>query len=115
MNTNALRRTVAAGLAVAAIISTAGCSRHLGAQPDPAQNGQPAASTTVAPTAGDGTGSGSAAAATATPGQPAGAAQAAAQATAALGTAIDRAGAAASTQTSDLSASAGGSEGDPTQ
>ena len=41
--------------------------------------------------------------------------QAAAAATAALGTAIDHADAAASTQSSELSASAGSSEGDPTQ
>ena len=109
LNPSTLRRTAAAGLAVAAILTTAACSRHVGAQPVAPPGG--AATATTAP----GTGSVPVAGTATTPSQPAGAAQTAAQAVSALGTAIDRAGAAASDQSSDLSASAGSAEGDPTQ
>ncbi len=109
LNPSTLRRAAAAGLAVAALLTTAACSRHVGAPPAAPQRGA-----SVTATAGPGTGS--VPVTDATPGQPAGAAQtAAAQAASALGTAIDRAGAAASDQSSDLSASTGSTEGDPTQ
>jgi hypothetical protein len=110
MSTHTVRRTAAAGLAVVAILCTAGCSRHLGAQPAPTQVGRPGTSAPAGDAAGTVTGTSSTAAPAA--GTPS---QAAAAATAALTTAIDRADAAASSQTSDLSASAGSSEGDPTQ
>ena len=110
LNPSTLRRTAAAGLAVVAILTTAACSRHVGAQPLAPRGGAGAAATTS-----PGTGSVPVAGTAATPSQPAGAAQTVAQATSALGTAIDRAGAAASDQSSDLSASTGSAEGDPTQ
>jgi hypothetical protein len=113
MTTSTLRRTGAAALAVAAIVSTAGCSRHLGTQPAATQ-GSPASTATSAATAA-GSGSGAAAEAAATASQPAGTAAAGAAATAALATGIDRAGAAMSWTGTDLSASAGTPEGDPTK
>ncbi len=109
LNPSTVRRTAAAGLAVAVLLTTAACSRHVGAPPAGPQGGAAATATT-----GPGTGS-VPVTGTAAPTQPAGAAQTAAQATSALGTAIDRAGAAASDQSSDLSASTGSAEGDPTQ
>jgi hypothetical protein len=110
MSTHTVRRTAAAALAVVALVAGTGCARHVGGQPVPAQNNRDGASAPAgtAGTATGGTGSSQAPVAVTQ-------SQAAAAATAALGTAIDRAGAAASTQSSELSASAGGSEGDPTQ
>ncbi len=110
MSTPTVRRAAAAGLAVVAILASTGCARHVGAQPVTVPSGQQSTSVPAGSTGmvAGGTGS-SPAPATTDP------RSAAAAANAALGTAIDQAGAAASSQNSDLSQSTGGAEGDPTQ